>query len=67
MTSFSTVEAFSWCFWCGFLSFLIEIIFFKVAELLLSIILGCYYFPMEFLRGTFLSVFGFSLGWAYGR
>ena len=51
----------------GFLSFFIEIIIFEETILLFSIILGCYSFPMEFLRKTFLSVFGFSLGWGYGR
>ena len=51
----------------GFLSFFIEIIIFEEAILLFSIILGCYSFPMEFLRKTFLPVFGFSLGWGYGR
>ena len=52
------------CFWCGismftcgsgFLSFFIEIIISEVVVL----------FPMEFLRRTFLFVFGFSLAWGY--
>ena len=45
-------------------SFLIEIIILEVTILLFPVVLGGYSFPMEFLRGTFLS--GFPFGRGYG-
>ena len=45
-------------------SFLIEIIILEVTVLLFLVVLGGCSFPMEFLRGTFLS--GFPFGRGYG-